>query len=394
MTKVERDMMKRIHTLEEENTLVKEMLERERERHQIELASIQVQLDQAHEKEKVETTEEDFSQEKKNGIHLIVGLESRIQLFQTKRLELHDALWKELLSSLHVTPNHKITCPLLLDLVFFIFTTGISLEALQPSFKVNGETFSATTLMNWFDMALDQLQEWAEKMIYFLDDEEWRADQQKMCENLAYEEYHEKLFYFVDGSVVESLDSSDPVSSRNIRNGKHCIPAFMFFVLVTSRGRIVYFSEKIAKGSVHDKTHFNRHNLNEKLQAFYPTPIAVIDDIGYQREIVGDKAYPYIEKPPGWFVRVTKTAEETKDVDEKGKEFGEKASNSKLPNVIFDKGIARLRSVVERTIGKIKQWPVFHCPQWCSNITRVGKMLKFAAALVNWMILFDNIEQI
>jgi hypothetical protein len=102
----------------------------------------------------------------------------------------------------------------------------------------------------------------------------------------------------------------------------------------------------------------------------------------------GDKTYPFTSKPEGWHWYITKTGEDSKDIDKTNNEIGQIAKNSNLHNVQFDPAFARLRGVVERTIGKIKFWPIFSQRQHTNSYDQVKMLLTFAVGLINWM--FDN----
>jgi hypothetical protein len=112
--------------------------------------------------------------------------------------------------------------------------------------------------------------------------------------------------------------------------------------------------------------------------------------------LVGDKAYPFSDKPEGWSWRVTKTAEE--EVDEVGgegeKKVKKKASSAGLSAVYFDSGIARLRGVVERSIGKIKEWRIFHNLDHCFNFYHVEDNVVLSTGLLNWMMSKRGMNQI
>jgi len=123
----------------------------------------------------------------------------------------------------------------------------------------------------------------------------------------------------------------------------------------------------------------------------------VIGDDGkiFQCELVGDKAYPFSPFPDGWHLRVTMTAKGTKDVNEKGEEIGQTAEKAQRKNVHFDAGIARLRGVVERSIRRVKLWPIFHTPNsYCMKAERVEKMVVLSCALSNWLMKRTGLQQI
>ena len=293
-----------------------------------------------------EEEEEKRIRKRRSGICISLGdIEEKVRWFWTKNVALHQQLFAELSGRLVMPsncPSVKFTPENLLDLLFFTFSTGLPMETIAKSFYVNDATISNTTLTRWFDKTLDDLLPWAKEQIYFLSDKEWINDSWKIYSQEKYQKFWNTLFYFVDGTVVEVNDTQCPLTLRTFRNGKHSVQAIVFFVVVSPRGRIVYVSKKFEGGSIHNKTHWENEKVAEKLAQKYLNCETEVDGKKYKREIGGDKAYPYASKPDGWVVRVTKTAEETKEVNEKGEEVGEKAKDSKLQDVEFDPAIARL----------------------------------------------------
>jgi hypothetical protein len=326
----------------------------------------------------------------------------RVTWFRTKSLTIHEKLWGELLPCVQPPQNGsgKFNNRLLLDLLFFTFATGFSFKQTARSFRYNNELLCDSTISNWFDKTLTDLQPWSKKQIKLLEPEEWKGDSKKVQEDQQYKKYHETLFYYVDGTVIPTEDSSDPRRSRTMRNGKHGTSAIVFFLVVTPKGRIVHVSEEFREGSVHDKTHFNDDPIVSLLSKKYNKGVdsetwgkVTIDGEQYTYELCGDKAYPYADKPQGWWWRVTKTGTKTKDIDEDGKEKEGEAQNAKLDKVAFDPAIARLRGVVERVIGRVKDWPIFLNKTFCSYLDRVVLMVWFSCALSNWFLENSNKSQ-
>jgi hypothetical protein len=335
-----------------------------------------------------------------SGIFLSLNtLDQRVAWYRTRTPQLHTELWSELTPYLEVPTHSKVTTNLLLDLVFFVFSSGLSMVDISRVFLVDGATVTVATLYCWFDSAISSLARWGKEQIYFLLDEEWLANSSKITEGEEFKRYENTLFYFVDGTIIEVEDSSDPLMSQSLRNGKHGCPAIVFFVMVAPSGIVSYLSEQFCEGSAHDKSHFNSDSVCQKLQDFYPSVTTSIFGKDFQWELGGDKAYPHADKPCGWKWRITKTGEHTKDVAEDGKEIkGTKAKKmvkrKKLENVVFDPGFACLHSVVEQTIGRIKSWPIFSSPSFCKNLQHTVNMIIFSVGLNNWLMRKTNTKQI
>lgn len=318
--------------------------------------------------------------------------EEKVDWFKTKSPILHDALYKELFSwiELPTAQNAKFNPELLLDLFFLAMSTGLGIKALTRVVKVDGEKVTRQTVQRWFDRTLDCLENWGLKQITWVSLKEWKEDC-KRHNQPEYLKYQKVLFFHIDGSIVETFDTSDPAGRRAIRNGKHGCPAFVFFIIVTSRGRIVYLSKEVKEGSVNDKSHVNDEKVVEQLKDVYGEEgKGRIDDEEYLFSFCGDKAYPFMKLPPHWKLYVTKTGEDTIETDERGNAIGPKAKDAKLPNVEFDSAVARLRSVVERVILRVKSWPIFNCSPHCSTVIRVKKLLIISCGLVNWFLKHDD----
>jgi len=170
--------------------------------------------------------------------------------------------------------------------------------------------------------------------------------------------------------------------------------SLIFFIVVTPCGRIIYLSEKLQKGSTNDKTHFNMEKVSEKLQDHYQSHCAIIHGETYQFALGGDKAYPYANCPPNWRWYITKSGEATKNTDSEDHNFGKQAANCKLSHVVFDPGIARLRGVVERVIGRVKGWEIFRSTNHCSSPIRVQQIVEVSCGIINWFIENGHLDQL
>jgi hypothetical protein len=152
-------------------------------------------------------------------------------------------------------------------------------------------------------------------------------------------------------------------------------------------GRIVYVSD-LDGGSVHDKTQWDECGIVADLADFYRNCKATVGGQEYQFALTGDKAYVLMTKPDGWQVVVTKSATETlADNDVQN-------NDPRMENVKLDPGVAIYRSVVERTISRMKRWLGLMNPLLVQSFQRAQKMLHFVAALVNWEIEHNSVVQI
>ena len=75
---------------------------------------------------------------------------------------------------------------------------------------------------------------------------------------------------------------------------------------------------------------------------------------------------------------------------------GEDDKEGDMPNRHFDGRVAKLRSVVERTIGRMKAMSLLaQDSSFVSmKVSRADQVVKLSAALVNWTINAHNVEQI
>jgi hypothetical protein len=119
-----------------------------------------------------------------------------------------------------------------------------------------------------------------------------------------------------------------------------------------------------------------------KLENKYPSSMVTIEGTEYQLVLGGDKGYPCAPLPAGWYWYITKSGEDSKNVNDQGVENGESASSSNLPNVIFDPGFARLRSVVDRSIERIKGWPIFSPLHHMNSEKRTKELLLISIGLL------------
>ena len=178
------------------------------------------------------------------------------------------------------------------------------------------------------------------------------------------EEFPGVLFYFVDGTVIEVDESCDVAFRRTLWNNKHQIHAVTFFILVAPDGRIVYVST-VDDGNVHDKTAWEKSGVINELEDCYRGKEGDL-----QFAVGGDKAYPYMTVPNGWHKYITKS----------GKVPGGKPD----PALHFTPEIAKHRAVVERVIGKMKEWLVLTRKLYMSyDKHRVAKIVFIIANLVN-----------
>lgn len=163
---------------------------------------------------------------------------------------------------------------------------------------------------------------------------------------------------------MEVGESGDVAFRRMLWNNKHKIHAFSFFVIVAPDGRIVYVST-VDNGNVHDKTAWEESGVVDELEDFYSEKTA-----NFQFAVGGDKAYPNMTVPKGWHKYITKS--------------GEKEASEKSTQLHFSPEIAKHRAVVERTIGKIKDWLILTRKYYLGfEKARVEKIVFIIANLVN-----------
>ena len=154
----------------------------------------------------------------------------------------------------------------MLDLIFSIFNTGFGFTKMSEASLIEGQKRGDRNLSDWFHRGLESLQPWAEKQISLLSDEDWLTH--SLPFHQAYPDYQDTLFYFVDGTVVETQNPYCCAGSRAM-NGKHGIPASVYLIVVAPSGRVVYLSDEFMTGKTHDKTHWVSEEVCEKLDKVY-----------------------------------------------------------------------------------------------------------------------------
>ena len=157
------------------------------------------------------------------------------------------------------------------------------------------------------------------------------------------EKYPNTCIFVVDGTFIPILDPTDSRSHRLEFCAYKHTTCFKFFLITSLKGFILYVSPPFPGGTKSDAGYWKQSGVSNQLGLFYGTQDDSVQD-GDRFSIFGDKAYPFIDVPEGWTVRVTKTATEA-------------TRNRKVsPHVHFDPTIAPYRSVVERSIGMIKRF--------------------------------------
>lgn len=322
----------------------------------------------------------------------------------TQTAALHRKLLDELTPFVKAHKHRLYSVPKLLEVVLYYLAQGPSLSELATATLYSD--WSAVGKMVWG--VLEQLQVWADKNIYFLDIKDWIEDSAKPHSHKAYENI---LFYMVDGTVVETTNTSDIPMARSLHNTKHAIPAYVFFIAVSPRGRIMFVSD-IRTGNTHDKTHYNSSNVNEIISNKYGD----LNNLVYQNKkytiaMGGDKAYVNPIVPDGVHVYVTKSAEETLKADaiadqEQAKAPGQKRKKREEPvlkkkpkkkdanpNNHLDPNIAVHRAVVERMFRRMKEWNILKNRR-IVNSGELNLVVRFIAAIENWFVINNNIVQV
>ena len=255
-----------------------------------------------------------------------------------------------------------------------------------------------TTMKRGLKNFLRELFPWALKMIQFPSLQQWR---QAHSDDIL-KTFPGRLFYFVDGTILEVWTPSDIAKNRNRYNSKHGCPAVSFFVVVSPMGRIVYLSP-IGPGNYHDATAWNEafefpchvmgkdglleikeeKKLIAQLEEVYLKPWT-LDGKEYVLAVGGDKAYPEIVLPSDWHVYVTMTAEyqalETSDPATSAYLINDDPRRHKTPE------LAKYRAVVERVIGAMKKFKILLNVEFISQIKddMLHKLLYLIAALINY----------
>ena len=268
-----------------------------------------------------------------------------------------------------------------LKVTLFAVASGLSSRTLDRMGWV-----SRTTISTWVNEITEAIVKAPlyKQYVRFLTDEEWEKEMER------YESYKDRyVLIFTDGSVLETVECTDPALARAMRSGKHNIPAFVFFVVVSPRGRVVYVSDYVAGGSVHDSVHWQVSDVVKRLKEEYPTAFTAN---GKRRAVSGDKAYPCIDVPHEWQLIITKTGEtdkpefgvddhQTEEIAAMIKVLQERYAlrddtGSDMPGVSFDPEMAVPRSVVERTIRRIKSWRILEST-WTTDQHVTQRLLLF-----------------
>ena len=198
------------------------------------------------------------------------------------------------------------------------------------------------------------------------------------------------------------------------------------------------YSSNIEGGKLHDKTHWIRENVSERMYKFYANIKSYKDGtlrVANRRvnlAVGGDKAYKGLLLPRGWRLCITKSGERH-DIDEeqmkhdgidyrklstKGKEKDtekeKEVSNAdgqekkrKKPSArtesissfppadleesqSFDPTIAKYRAVVERVMKAIKRWQVCVTMYHLKGGRRVNRIARCVVMLTNYQLLYDR----
>jgi hypothetical protein len=269
-----------------------------------------------------------------------------------------------------------------------------------------------------FNQTMEQLYPWALTQITLPTPTEWLAMNTEKLEK----GFPNRLFFFIDGTILEVWRPKDIKRARSDFNAKHGCAAVSFFIVVSPTGRIVYISH-LDTGNTHDSTSWNLApafpptNVTKiaaekrtdgetfimTLQKYYGVkgiaktlqdiPLEVFFAIG------GDKAYPFILLPNGWYLYVTASSseEDAQKEAKEGQEATEKAlgklggdrpvfnkDDEKMRNLTPD--IARPRGVVERVIGAMKDFHLLLNVPFLSrqNYRKVVILIFVVAAITNY----------
>jgi hypothetical protein len=168
--------------------------------------------------------------------------------------------------------------------------------------------------------------------------------------------------FFVDGTVMPTLKSVVPALNRATWNIKHAFNAKCFTILVTENGGIVWASKSVP-GKMADRTAWNKSGIAPLLAETYrgvkERNLDGTDSTDFQLAIGGDKGYPGIWIPKGWQLHLTKSAKRTAFPSEVFTEPIRVKRTLWCPKgnqIIMDERLSQFRSVVERTIAKLKEF--------------------------------------
>jgi len=319
------------------------------------------------------------------GVHVNVSNDAqRAQWFNLRDAATARKLYDELLPYLTKPgPNSKMTLECRLDALLFLLHYNLSCPRLASGvvpYEGAPIGMPKSTFLGRMKSMLTDLQPWAESQLQLPSVSDWLADSKKTEGDHLPEGIEKFLVASVDGTVLPIFDPTDILAHRKTYNVKHNTTALTYFIVVTPRGRIMHCS-KVVSGSTHDATQYAKSGVNALLEAKYGRE-SRINGRTFGFAICGDKAYANLTVPNGWHLYVTKSGEHDKEGD--------------MPNRHFDGRVAKLRSVVERTIGRMKAMSLLaQDSSFVSmKVSRADQVVKLSAALVNWTINAHNVEQI
>jgi hypothetical protein len=231
---------------------------------------------------------------------------------------------------------------------------------------------------------VDSLVPWASSYVKFPSDlDVWMSSDNGMKTSTVRKDqtirklYPNQVFLFVDGSYFRVSEPHLCTMSRQLFwNSKHNCHAVSFFILVAPTGRVLY-SSPIYEGSIGDGEAWRAQNMEEVLEANFP-PSYFTSHPDITPTVSGDKAFPRVKVPAQWKLHTTRL----------------KASKADLKDIrcVIDPKIAPHRSVVERSIMRIKKWRVWSNEKFLSmqSLKFLSKLLLITCALTNYELFIDK----
>lgn len=254
---------------------------------------------------------------------------------------------------------------------------GLSLKELKGN-------MSKSTFSNRAKYFIQALKPWAMKMVCFpLTVESWmEANNGMKTSNVRKDEtirklYPNQVFFFADGSYSQvSEPNLCSMSRRNFWNSKHNCHAVSYFILSDPTGRIV-FTSKVYEGSVGDAEAWKSADMFGILKHSFPANF-FSSQPHITPSIGGDKAFPRVKIPDHWKLHTTRI----------------KASKADLKDIkcVVDPNLAPHRSVVERSIGRLKRWKIWNNQSFLSvqSFSFLSDLLLITAALTNYELFVDR----
>jgi hypothetical protein len=239
-----------------------------------------------------------------------------------------------------------------------------------------GQNRSAVTKK--MNKILESLSEWTAEQIQLPSLEEWIASTTPAFK----EKFPNIASFFIDGTFVPIFKPYNNEMQKKAYNGKHRLHSWVFSILVTCDGRIVWLSRP-ELGNQHDATAWNIDTGVNKLRDKYATISTTYPKSPATPQLIigGDKAYPRIRLPGGWKVVLTKTAKDAVGGIERVE--AEAIANLRPPNMnaasilqaegtssVISSGIAEFRSIVERTFQVVKRWNILQSKFATSVMTK------------------------